>query len=165
MTKSVWGGAFITAAVLFLSGTAYAQSTATATIGVTANVNARAKLALGTASVSFADADPDVTATLSSAAISVDVKARTSGSGNVLLTMQASGDLTSGTDTIAIGNLSWAVTGAGFQAGSASTTARTLGSWTGSGNPAGTHTLQLPNSWSYATGSYTATLTYTLTAP
>jgi hypothetical protein len=40
-----------------------------------------------------------------------------------------------------------------------------LGSWTGGGSQAGTQTYKLVNSWDYKTGTYTATITYTLTAP
>ena len=46
-----------------------------------------------------------------------------------------------------------------------STTAVSLGSWTGSGNQSGTQTYTLDNSWSYNTGNYGTTVTYTLTAP
>ena len=83
------------------------------------------------------------------------------------LTVLANRDLTSGTDTIAINTLSWAASGTGFtlSGNNDKTTAQTLGQWTGSGNATGSHTLSLPNLWSYATGVYTATLNYTLTAP
>jgi hypothetical protein len=40
-----------------------------------------------------------------------------------------------------------------------------VGAWTGSGNQTGTQTYSLANSWTYATGTYTAALTYTLTVP
>jgi hypothetical protein len=43
---------------------------------------------------------------------------------------------------------------------------QTAASWTGSGNRNdGTQTFSLANSWSYATGTYLATITYTLTSP
>jgi hypothetical protein len=168
MKKAVWSGAVAIAVLLLGSASAFAQpQTATAAVAVTANVNAKAKLSLGLASVTFADADPDVTPLYTSAAISVDVKARTSAAGNVTLTVLASGDLTSGSNAIAIGTLSWAASGTGFtlSGNNNKTTAQTLGSWTGSGNPSGSHTLSLPNLWSYNTGVYTVTLNYTLTAP
>lgn len=166
MKKAVWSGFLVAAGFLLMSAPAFAQSTATGAINVTVNVSARAKLTLGAASVSFADADPDVTPTLTSSAISVDVKSRTSANGAVSLTVAAGGDLTNAaTDTIAISNLTWTATGTNFVGGTSNTTAQTLGSWTGSGNRAGSHTYSLPNSWAYATGAYTATLTYTLTAP
>jgi hypothetical protein len=168
MKKAVWSGAVATAVLLLGSTTASAQQTANASIAVTANVNAKAKLSLGLAAITFADADPDVTPLYTSAAVSVDVKARTTAGGNVLLTVLASGDLTaSPTVTIPIGTLTWAATGTGFTASGAnnSTTAQTLGQWSGSGNPSGSHTLSLPNLWTYNTGTYTVTLNYTLTAP
>ena len=167
MKKAVWSGIIAGVGVLVLSGSAFAQSTDNKSINVTVNVNARAKLTLGSAAISFADSDPDVTATLTSAAISIDVKARTSTSGSVALTVVASDDLkTAGGDVIAIGGLTWSATGTNFVAGTSNkTTAQSVGSWTGSGNYAGSHTYSLPNSWAYAAGSYTATLNYTLSAP
>jgi hypothetical protein len=167
MKKAVWSGAVAAAVLLLAPSTALAQQTATASIAVTANVNAKAKLSLGLASITFADADPDVTPLYTSAPVSVDVKARTTNGGNVMLTVLASGPLTSGSDTIAIGTLTWAATGTGFTASgnNNSLTAQTLGQWSGSGNPSGSHTLSLPNLWTYNTGTYTVTLNYTLTAP
>ncbi|OFW07267.1 MAG: hypothetical protein A3H96_17250 [Acidobacteria bacterium RIFCSPLOWO2_02_FULL_67_36] len=148
------------------SAPVFAQAVANGSIGVTVTVSAKAKLTLGAASVTFADADPETVPSLSSGAITIDVKARTTTNGAVTLTVLAGGDLTSGSDTIAITNLTWSVAGSGFVAGANDkTTAQTVGSWTGSGTPSGTHTLALPNNWTYATGSYVATLNYTLTAP
>ena len=91
---------------------------------------------------------------------------KTGSASTATLTVLAAGDLTSGTDTIAISNVTWTATGAGFVAGTMNkTTAQSAGSWTGSGNRSGTFSYFLANSWSYPTGSYTATTTYTLTAP
>jgi hypothetical protein len=143
-------------------------ATATATVTVNAAVSATAKLALGASSIHFVDADPDVTSSIpqTEPAITVSAKAKTSTGGNVTLTVVSGSDLTSGTDTIAISNITWTVTGSGFAAGTLNkTTAQSLGSWTNSGTWAGTQTYALANSWAYHTGSYTATLTYTLTAP
>ena len=168
MKKVVWSGAVALAVLVLGSSTAFAQAqTATAAVTVTANVNAKAKLSLGLASVTFADADPDLTPLYTSNPISIDVKARTTAAGNVTLTVLASGDLASGSNAIAIGTLTWAASGTGFTPSGINdkTTAQTLGSWTGSGNPSGSHTLSLPNLWSYNTGVYTVTLNYTLTAP
>ena len=166
MTKAVWSGVIAAAIVGLVSTSVDAQTTQTGSINVTANVNAKAKLTLGVASITFADADPDVTPVMTSSAVSVDVKARTTAAANVTLTVLASGDLVSGSNTIGIGGLTWTATGSGYQAGTSNkTTAQTLGSWTGSGSPSGTHTYSLPNSWTYATGTYTVTLNYTLTVP
>lgn len=167
MKKAVWSGVIAAAGMWLLTTPAYAQVSATGSIGVTATVGAHAKLTLGAASITWTDQDPDSVATLTSASITIDVKARTSAAGNVTLTVKSATDLTSGSNTIPIGQLTWAASGTGFTATGASNkdTAQTIGSWTGSTNEAGAHTYSLPNSWTYATGSYTATLTYTLTAP
>jgi hypothetical protein len=167
MKKAVWSGIIAAATFCVLSGPAYAQVTDSAALSVTVNVNARAKLTLSAASITFADADPDVTPTLAAPALDVGVKARTSGGSSVTLTVVASDDLkTAGGDTIPISGLTWTATGASFVAGTSDkTTAQSVGTWTGSGNRTGTQSYSLPNSWSYAIGSYAATLNYTLTAP
>jgi hypothetical protein len=167
MKKAVWSGIVAGGVLLLGASSVYAQQTAGASVAVTAVVNAKAKLTLGTAAVTFADADPDVTPLYTSAPITIDVKARTTAASNVTLTVLATQDLTSGSDTIAINTLAWAASGSGFtlSGNNNKTTAQTLGQWTGSNNVSGSHTLSLPNLWSYATGTYTATLNYTLTAP
>jgi hypothetical protein len=155
-----------TAAVLCFSTPVFAQTTAPGLINVTATINAKAKLTLGAGSISFADADPDAFTSVTAGPVTVDVKTRTSAAGVVTLTVLADGDLVSGGNSIGIGNLSWSATGAGFQAGTASkTVATTVGSWTGGGTPSGGQTFALVNSWTYATGSYTLKLNYTLSAP
>ncbi len=167
MMKAVWSGIAAAGPVVGFSATAYAQVVSTP-LTVTVNVNAKAKLTLDVGAIAFADADPDVTAVMTSPdVVTIHVKARTSSGSNVTLTMQADGDLVSGvTDVINIGGLSWTATGAGYVAGTANKgAAQSVGLWTGSGNPSGTNTFSLPNSWSYATGAYHATLTYTLTVP
>ena len=166
MRKAVWSGVATAAAVLMMSSVAFAQAASdTKTVTVTANVNAKAKLTLGSNAAAFADADPDVTPLLSATAISIDIKARTSAAGNVTLTVQSGGNLVSGSDSIAINQLTWTVTGTNFAPGTMSTSAVSVGSWAGSGTPSGTQTYKLANSWSYNTGAYTATITYTLSAP
>ena len=82
------------------------------------------------------------------------------------LTVQAAGNFTNGSSNIPLNTLQWTATGTGYQAGSSSsTTPQTVGSWTNSGQQSGTHTYTLPNSWSYATGTYAVTLNYTLATP
>jgi hypothetical protein len=168
MTKAVWSGvvAVVFLLVVLFSTNVFAQQTATATVNASAAVNAKAKLTI-TGSVAFADADPDATPTISATALDITVKARTSPGGSVTLTVVATDDLkTAANDIIAISNLTWTVTGAGFSGGTSNTTVeQSVGSWTGPGTRNGTQTYQLTNSWAYATGNYTTTLTYTLTAP
>jgi hypothetical protein len=145
---------------------AAAQVTANATLTVNASVSSRAKITLGAASITFADADPDVSPTITATGLSVDVKARKA-SGNVTLAVAADGPLTSAaSDTIALTNLTWTASGdPGYVAGTMSTSDQTLGTFAASGNFSGTQTYQLTNSWTYATGDYSATITYTLTVP
>jgi hypothetical protein len=84
----------------------------------------------------------------------------------VSLTILAAGDLLSGASAIPISNVTWTASGAGFVAGTMnSTTAQTVASWTNSGNRTGTQNYFLANSWNYATGNYSTSATYTLTAP
>ena len=154
------------AAVILMSSSAYAQTTATAGLNVTVTVAARARLTLGAPSLTFADQDPATVPTLTAAALTVDVAARTAPASNITLTVLASQNLTSGSNTIPVSTLSWTASGAGFAAGASSTaTAQSVGAWTGPGARSGTQTYSLPNSWTYAVGTYTTTLNYTLTAP
>jgi hypothetical protein len=160
----------LTAAALLLSGAdLFAQNTAT--VNVSAVVAASAKLTINNAAaanVSFPDADPDLTPVISQAEPALDIaaKAKTSGAGVVTLTVVADGPLTAaGGATIPANAINWTVTGGGFSAGTMSTTAVTLGTWAGPGNRSGTQTYRLANSWSYVTGNYAMTVTYTLTIP
>jgi len=157
---------FGAAVVLLSSAPVAAQQTATANVTATASVNAKAKLDV-IGAVAFGDADPDLTPIIAATALNISVKARTGANQAVTLTVQAGGDFTeTGGGTIGISNLTWLVTGGGFVAGTAaSASAVSVGSWTNSGNQSGTQTYRLANSWAYATGSYSVTLTYTLTAP
>ena len=166
MMKAVWSGIAAFGVMVGLAAPAQAQATANGSLSVTATVSAKAKLTLSAASITFADADPDVTPSITAAGVDVDVKARTSAAGSVTLTVLASGDLASGGNTIAVSNLTWTSAGSGFVNGTSNkTVAQPVGSWTGSGNPTGTQTYALANSWTYVTGTYTVTLNYTLTAP
>ena len=154
--------------LFLMTGSIFAAST-TATLAIGATVSSTAKLTLGAASISFANADPDSTPSITASPdpVSVTAKAKTSTAGNVTLTVQTSDDLKSGTDVIDITNVTWTVTGAGFSAGAMSKApgSTSAASWTGSGNRSGTFSYALANSWSYATGNYTATATYTLACP
>ena len=143
-------------------------ATSTQNLTVNATVSATASLTLGNASISFAAANPGTTPSIAATEnpVSVTANAQTSATGAVTLTCLAGGDLTAGSNTIAISNVTWTATGTGFVAGTMNkTTAQSAGAWTGSAARSGSFNYSLANSWSYATGSYTATVTYTLTAP
>jgi len=144
-------------------------ATDTKTVTVSAVVGASARLELSRLTVAFPDT-PDVDGTPSIAAtggaITVTAKGKTTGGATITLTVQAGGDLVSGSDTIAISNVTWVGSGTGFAAaGTMSTTAQSVGSWTNSGSRTGTQTFALANSWDYAIGNYSASAVYTLTAP
>jgi hypothetical protein len=142
-------------------------ATTTTNVTVSATVSATASLEIGSATVSFPDANPDTTPsiTASPAALSVTAKGKTSAGSIVTLTLQAADNLKSGSDTILISNVTWTAGGTGFSAGTMATTAVSVGSWTNSGNRAGTLSFVLANSWDYPTGDYSTSATFTLTAP
>ena len=145
-----------------------AGATDTKSLAVSATVSATAKLTVSATTLTFPNSDPDTVPSIAATegVVNITAKSKTSAAGGVTLTILAGADLTSGTDTIAISNITWTVSGAGFAAGTMNkTTAQSVASWTGSGNRTGTQTYALANSWSYATGAYAATATYTLTAP
>jgi hypothetical protein len=135
---------------------------------MSATVSATAKLTLSAATLTFPNSDPDTTPSIAATegAITITAKGKTSAGSNITLTLVSADDLKSGTDVIAISNLTWTVNGAGFVAGTMNkTTAQSVGTWANSGSRVGTATFALANSWSYPTGNFTATGTYTLTAP
>jgi hypothetical protein len=153
--------------LVLMAGRAFAASD-TKNLTVNAAVSARATLSIGQSSIHFPDADPDGTPSIGATenAVSVTAKVRTGSGSTATLTHLAADDLKSGSDTILIGNVTWTASGAGFIAGTMNkATAQTAASWTGSGNRSGSFSYFLANSWSYATGTYTASSTYTLTAP
>ena len=154
--------------LVLMAGVAFAAND-TKPLTVNATVSARATLTMGASSISFADADPEATPSIAStpASVSVTAKVRTGSSSTATLTHKADDDLKSGSDVIAISNVTWTAAGTGFQAGTMSKSAPvTAASWTGSGSHTdGSFSYFLANSWNYATGSYSATSTYTLTAP
>lgn len=155
-----------------LVAVAFAQPLTAATdtkpLTVSATVAARASLTVSSATITFPDADPGTTPSITATEgpLTLTARGRTTAAGNITLTLLAAGDLTSGSDTIAISNVTWTASGTGYVPGTMNgTTAQSVGSWTGSGSYAGTMTFALANSWAYRTGSYSASATYTLTAP
>jgi hypothetical protein len=152
--------------ILFSAGAFAATDTKNLTIN--ASVEGAATLIMGVAAINFANANPDITPSVANTegAVNVQVKVRTGVASSVTLTHQAAGPLTSGSNTIAINNVSWTATGTGFATGTmSSSTPVSAGAWTGSGARTGTFSYALVNSWDYAIGTYTVSSTYTLTAP
>jgi hypothetical protein len=152
---------------LLLAGGAWA-ATDTANLTINATVATTAKLTLGSASINFPDADPDTTPTINAPEnpVSVTAKVKTGSSSTATLTVIAGGDLTGAGGTIPISAVKWTAAGNGFVSGTMDkTTPQSAGSWVGSGNRNSSFSYTLDNSWNYAPGSYTAIVTYTLTAP
>jgi hypothetical protein len=140
----------------------------TRTVTLSTNIGSRAKLQFGLLAMNFKDENPDAVPSIPANvnALSVTSSARTGSSQTATLTCLASGDLIAGTNTIAISNMTWTATETGYQAGTMNKgTAQTAGSWTGSGQRAGTFSYFLANSWSYIVGNYSTSINYTLTAP
>jgi hypothetical protein len=160
----------VIAPVLFLilvvaAGRVPAAQTTNATLN--ASINGVARLSLSSAALTFPDADPDTVPSIqaSQGPITVTAKARTSPNGTVTLTVRASDELRSGLDTIPASNITWVASGLGFTNGTLSaTTAQPVATWSGSGVRTGAHTFFFRNLWSYATGTYTLTMIYTLSA-
>jgi hypothetical protein len=165
----IWKMLTLTLAATLLLGAAQAlAATDTETLIINAQVANSAKLTLGAGTINFPDADPDTVPSIAASenAVAVSAKARTGASGTVTLSVLVGTDLTSGSDAIPIGNVTWTATGAGYSGGTMNrTTAQSAGSWNGPGNKTGTFSYFLANSWAYAVGNYTATATYTLTSP
>jgi hypothetical protein len=165
MTKALKTGLIAAAFVTIAAADAAAQ-TVTQNVVATATVLGRARLDI-TGAVAFADADPETTPNIASAPLNLAVRVRTAPATIYTLTVQADGDFVGASGSIPIGNLSWTTGGpGGYLGGTASSAAAVpLGNWTGPGAQIGTQTYSLVNSWAYAPGNYTVTLTYTLTVP
>jgi hypothetical protein len=82
------------------------------------------------------------------------------------LSVLAGDDLRSGVLTLPASTITWTAAGAGFVAGTLNrTTAQTVGTWVGSGARTGNQSLLFANAWTYPIGTYTLTMTYTLSSP
>ncbi|MEW5983522.1 MAG: hypothetical protein AB1806_14305 [Acidobacteriota bacterium] len=120
-------------------------------------------LSLSASSVTFPAADPDTTPVIAAPPLTITFYSLRR---NWQITVIASGDLTSGSSSIPISNVSWTATPAPpFQDGVMSSTVAQL---VASGNAwvymTGTIFYSLVNSWTYNVGTYSVTITYTLSA-
>jgi hypothetical protein len=146
---------------------AAAQSSRSDTVAATFVVTSQAQLSVSAATLTFPNSDPDIVTQVPAAEgpLTITVKSRSTKGSAILLTVQASDDLRSGLATIAVSALTWTASGTGFLAGTMSKTARTVGSWTTTGNATGVLAFRFQNSWTYAAGAYGTTISYTLTVP
>lgn len=143
-------------------------STDTKSLIIKASIGKAAKLIIDTNTITFPNMGPDemtrIPATQND--IKVVVKTRTGNGSPVTLNIIADGDLTSGSDTIPVQNVTWQGSGPGFLGGTLSkTAAQTAGSWIGSGVREGAFRYYLNSSWNYQTGEYQVTITYSLVVP
>jgi hypothetical protein len=153
--------------LLLLAAAVVPADAQTDTATLNASINGLARLSLSTFTVSFPDADPDTVPNIpaSQGPVTITAKARTSVNGGVTLTVLATDQLRSGLNTIPASNITWTVSGSGFSNGTLSAaSAQTVAGWTGSGVRTGTQSFFFKNLWSYATGTYTLTMTFTLSA-
>jgi hypothetical protein len=143
-----------------------AAQTRTATVNV--SINGLARLTLSSTGVTFADSNPDLVPQVpgTPGPLAITVRARTTLNATLRLSVLASDDLRSGMRTIPASSITWTATGAGFVAGTLNrTTPQTVGSWVNSGVRIGTQGLLFRNLWTHPTGTYTLTMTYTLSSP
>ena len=120
-----------------------------------------------TGSVSFPDQSPDIVPVIGPDDVSVSVRSLAAPGTPWVLTMVADSDLTSGTDVIPIGNVSWTASPSPpFQGGILSTVVPVvLGNGVSHFSSVATLGFYLQNSWDYVPGDYTATATLTLSSP
>ena len=129
----------------------------------------RLTLTISQPTVAFVVGDPDTTPTISAEPIVVTVRVQQNGGQSWRLTVQADGDLVSGTSSIDATQVNWTASPAPpFQNGTLSKSAgQTMASGTGNVNPAvsGSVVFRLANSWTYSAGLYSQTAVFTLSAP
>jgi len=119
-------------------------------------------------SISFPDRDPDLQSSITATPnqVRVSVRVRNNAGNNWRLTHLGAGDLSS---SIPISNISWTVTPQPpFVNGSMSRLVpQTVAQGVGNQNPAvtGRFTFTIANLWSYNTGNFSQTSTFTLSAP
>lgn len=117
-------------------------------------------LSLGAGTLRFADAHPGTTPMIPAVENPVGITVNFTGPGNWVLTVLSGGDLESGSGSIPISRVRWTGSGAAFRNGTLSkTSAQTVAS--GNGSATGALTFYLQNSWTYAVGNYSQTLTFT----
>jgi hypothetical protein len=133
------------------------------TVNVT--ILARAKLTVSPLTINFPAANPDTSPSVhADNLVNITGGARSTATGT--LDILAHGDLISGSHTIPIGNVTWTATGQGFQSGTMNkTTSQRVATFGASAQYSGSLDFVFTNSWNYLPGSYSATATFTLTAP
>lgn len=124
-------------------------------------------LRLSPANITFPDASPDLVPVIGPVPVLVTVKGEGRPGYPWILTLVADSDLRSGPDVIPISVLSWqASPSPPFSGGTLSVVTPTqVGTGIAHINTVAQFGFSMSNSWSYNAGTYTATATFTLTAP
>jgi hypothetical protein len=167
--------AFLAILAITLAGTGVAFGANTGTVNLKAEVTSIAELTLGATTIDFPATNPSTASITGVGTTTVLANVRT-GSASTATLVAVGTDLTSGSDTIDISNVTSTYTRSGgstgfFTEGTPIAMAKSPGvtvataSTNASGSYTGSFAWAMANSWSYADGSYTATITYTLTAP
>jgi hypothetical protein len=126
-------------------------------------------LAISPTTISFPSADPDTTPVVTAGAVTLTYGIKDKNKNDIWqLTVQAAGDLQSGSATIPVSSISWSASPAPpFQNGVLSSTLAQLlasGRTDVSPDAAATVVFRLTNSWSYNVGTYTQSIVFTLTS-
>jgi len=117
-------------------------------------------------SINFPSSDPDTVPVISSSTVRVTFVAQGPPARPWTITVRADGPLISGASTIPISAVSWiAAPSPPFMNGTLSTVAQTIATGTGTAIERGDVTFRFANSWNYHVGTYTQTITFTLTSP
>jgi hypothetical protein len=152
---------------LFSSSRCLATGLLAASVMVSARPAAAQLLQLQPTTISIASADPDTVPLVSASPIRITYIALGQGAGGWTITVEAEGQLVSGASTIPISNVSWVATPTPtFRNGTLSTAPQVLASGSGLALlQSGDVTFRLANSWNYNVGTYTQTITFTLSSP
>lgn len=128
----------------------------------------KVELTLNRTAINFPDADPDAVPSVPASENPMTIRVKVTGNpgGTWKLEVLASGDLVSGSNTIAISNVSWTATPLPFIDGKLDkATPQVVASGSGNENMNGTVRFFFKNSWNYFTGNYSQVIIYTLSAP
>jgi hypothetical protein len=167
--KRTLSSALATAALLVFASSASAQTTlATQNVIAQVTVGNQARLTVAGGPVTFADSDPDTVPVVAAGApVTVTARARVAPATQLNVTVSAgAGFFDLATSTIPVTALEWTVGGAAsFVGGVMDTTEQSVAQWNGPASQNGTQNYTLNNSWNYAPGVHSVTLTYTLSTP
>jgi hypothetical protein len=166
LRNTILGSSFVTLLSLAATPAVAAAQTRTATVNV--SIDGVARMSLSVNAITFPDSNPSLVTQVSptSGPLTITVKARTPLNSTVRLSVLASDDLRSGVRTIPASTITWTTSGTGFVPGTLNrTTPQAVGTWIGSGARTGTQSLLFANSWNHPAGTFTLTMTYTLSSP